>query len=76
MYLRYLGWNYIGCEGNFNDAGIRWRKLFFIPALLGLLGIYKLWRTHIPLASALTLLFLLSGVCSCLGSKSAGPAAA
>ncbi|MFZ1977384.1 MAG: DUF2723 domain-containing protein, partial [Bacteroidota bacterium] len=73
MYLRYLGWNYIGCEGNFNDAGIRWLKLFFIPALLGLLGIYKLWRTHLPLASALTLLFLLSGVFLAWAQNQQGP---
>ena len=73
MYLRYLGWNYIGCEGKFNDAGIRWRQLFFIPALLGLLGIFKLWRTYIPLASALTLLFLLSGVCYAWAQNQQGP---
>ncbi len=73
MYLRYLGWNEIGCEGNFNDAGIRWRQLFFIPALFGLLGLYRLWRTHIPLASALTLLFLLSGICLAWAQNQQGP---
>jgi len=73
MYLRYLGWNFIGSEGNFSDAGIRWRQFFFIPALFGLLGIYKLWRAHIPLASALTLLFLLSGVCLAWAQNQQGP---
>jgi len=46
---------------------------FFIPALFGLLGIYKLWRAHIPLASALTLLFLLSGVCLAWAQNQQGP---
>jgi hypothetical protein len=73
MYLRYLGWNEIGCEKTSADAGIRWRQFFLIPALFGLFGLYKLWRTQRPLASALTLLFFLSGLVLAWAQNQQGP---
>jgi hypothetical protein len=52
MFLRYLGQNYIGEEGDWQDAGISWTQTWGIPFLIGLFGIYyhwkKDWRNWLP----------------------------
>ncbi len=40
MYVRYLSHNFIGKEGDWQDAGVDWKGLFAIPFLLGLLGVW------------------------------------
>jgi hypothetical protein len=40
MYLRYLSHNFIGKEGDWQDAPVDWNRLYAIPFLLGLLGVW------------------------------------
>jgi hypothetical protein len=40
MYVRYLTHNFIGREGDWQDAGIDWKGLYGLPFLLGLIGAY------------------------------------
>lgn len=40
MYVRYLSHNFIGKEGDWQDAGVDWSGLYAIPFLLGLLGVW------------------------------------
>ncbi len=62
MYLRYLGWNYIGMEGDWKEAGVDWRRLYGIPFLLGLLGLSYHWRRDKKMAFVATTFFLMMGV--------------
>lgn len=40
MYIRYHSHNFIGKEGDWQDAGVDWSGLYAIPFLLGLLGVW------------------------------------
>jgi len=44
MFFRYLFWNYIGSEGDAQDAGVSWKPTWGIPFLIGLFGIYYQFR--------------------------------
>jgi hypothetical protein len=62
MYLRYLGWNYIGSEGDFKDAGVNWKQYYMIPFLLGLLGAYYQWRKQPYIGFTMTVTFIIMGI--------------
>ena len=62
MYIRYLGWNYIGSAGDYKDAGVDWKDLYAIPFLLGLFGAYYQWRKQPKMAFVLTAMFIVMGV--------------
>lgn len=62
MYFRYLGWNYIGCEGDFKDAGVKWSQYFMVPFFLGLFGAYIQWRKQPKLAFTMLAMFIIMGV--------------
>ena len=53
MFLRYLFQNYIGAEGDWQDAGVSWKETWGIPFLIGLFGFYyhlrKDWKNFLPL---------------------------
>ncbi|MCX7985118.1 MAG: DUF2723 domain-containing protein [Bacteroidetes bacterium] len=62
MYFRYLGWNYIGCEGDYRDAGVQWSQYFMIPFLLGLIGAYYQWKKQPSMAFTMLMMFIIMGV--------------
>jgi hypothetical protein len=62
MYLRYLGWNYIGSEGDFRNAGVDWRRFYMIPFILGLIGAYYQWRKQPFIAFSMIVTFIIMGV--------------
>jgi hypothetical protein len=40
MFNRYLGWNFIGRESDIQDAGVDPSKLWALPFILGIIGLY------------------------------------
>jgi hypothetical protein len=44
MFLRYIGWNYVGQVSDVQDSGIRWNGTFGIPLLMGLLGAWYIFK--------------------------------
>ena len=62
MYLRYFGWNYVGSEGDFKEAGVDWKQLYGIPLFLGILGAFYHWRRDWKMASVATTAFLVLGL--------------
>ncbi len=62
MYTRYLLWNYVGTEGDWQDAGVSWKDTLGIPFLLGLLGLYYHFRKDWKMAMPFLFLFLIMGV--------------
>ncbi len=44
MFFRYVGWNYIGQESDVQDSPVSWRDTFGIPLLVGLFGLFYLFK--------------------------------
>jgi len=65
MFHRYLGWNFIGRDGDFQGAGVAFNKTLALPFILGLFGIY--WHFKRDPKRALTLLgaFAILGYMVC-----------
>jgi len=61
MYIRYMGWNFIGKEADWQDAGVRFSQLYGIPFLLGIIGLYHHWRKDHRTAFIMTVFFFLTG---------------
>ena len=61
MYIRYMGWNFIGREADWQDAGVRFSQLYGIPFLLGIMGLYHHWRKDQKTAFIMTVFFFLTG---------------
>lgn len=66
MYLRYLAWQFIGREGYNQDDGIDAKKLFAIPFIIGLIGLYYSFRRDKKTALFLLMIFLSFGVVTAL----------
>jgi hypothetical protein len=62
MYLRYMGWNFIGKEADWQDAGVRFSQLLGLPLLLGLFGLYHHWKKDQKTAFVMTVFFFLTGL--------------
>jgi hypothetical protein len=62
MYLRYFGWNFVGVEGDWKEAGVNWRQLFGIPLFLGLFGAYVHWKKDPKMAFVATTVFFVLGL--------------
>ena len=44
MFIRYLGWNFIGEGGDVQDSGVSWKPTLGVPFLVGLFGMFSLFR--------------------------------
>lgn len=66
MYLRYLGWNFIGKDGDTQDNGIRFSQLYGIPLLVGLFGVYYHWKSDQKSAFIVAAFFILTGLALCV----------
>jgi pentatricopeptide repeat protein len=62
MFLRYLGWNYIGSEGDWKEAGVSWKQLYGIPFFLGILGAYYHWKRDKKMAFVASTFFFIMSV--------------
>ncbi|KAF0211635.1 MAG: hypothetical protein FD178_3369 [Ignavibacteria bacterium] len=61
MFNRYLFWNYIGRESNYQDAGVKWSQFLGIPFLVGLFGLYFHFRKDWKMASVFIMMFIFLG---------------
>jgi len=60
MYLRYLGWNFVGFDRA--DSGVRFVGLWGLPALVGLIGIVYHYMRQLRSAVFFTVLFLFASL--------------
>jgi hypothetical protein len=65
QYNRYLFWNYIGRESWVQDSGADIKKLFAIPFLLGMMGIFYFFRRDWRMASIFFTVFIFMGYLIC-----------
>jgi hypothetical protein len=61
MYIRYMGWNFIGKEADWQDAGVRFSQLYGIPFVIGLFGLFYHWKKDQKSAFVMSVFFLLTG---------------
>jgi hypothetical protein len=73
MFNRYLGWQYIGRAGYTQDEGIDWSKLYGIPFLFGLFGLFYHFRKDWKLGLTFLWAFLLMGILSALFQRQQDP---
>ncbi len=62
MFIRYVLWNFIGAEGDWQDAGVSWKDTLGIPFLVALLGVYYHFKKDWKKAMVLMVMFLVMGV--------------
>lgn len=61
MFVRYLGWNYIGQESDRQDAGIQWQGTFGIPLLMGLIGAWYIFKRDPKMGFVFLASFIILG---------------
>jgi hypothetical protein len=61
MYVRYLFHNFIGRDADVQDATYDWRRLYALPFLLGLLGVYYHIRRDWKWGTVFLGFFLITG---------------
>ncbi len=62
MFNRYLEWNFIGREGDYQDGGVKWGITFGLPFFIGLFGLFYHFKKDWKTATTIFTLFLVSGV--------------
>jgi hypothetical protein len=62
MFIRYILWNFIGAEGDWQDAGVSWKPTWGIPFLLALFGIYYHFKKDWKFGLVFMAMFLIMGV--------------
>lgn len=73
MFNRYLFWNFIGREGYDQGDGVDISKLWAIPFLIGMLGIFYHFRKDWKLALVFLIMFLVMGVLTALYQNQQDP---
>ena len=62
MFVRYVLWNFVGTEGDWQDAGVSWKESFGIPLFAALLGLWFHFRKDWKMASVLMAMFIIMGI--------------
>ncbi len=62
MFTRYIGWNFIGAEGDWQDAGVSWKRTFGIPFFLALFGMYYHFKKDWKTALTFFVMFIIMGI--------------
>jgi hypothetical protein len=62
MFLRYIFWNFIGEEGDWQDGGVDWKQTWGIPFLIALVGLYYHFRKEWKMGLVLLAMFTIMGI--------------
>ncbi len=62
MFIRYILWNFIGSEGDWQDAGVSWKETWGIPFFLSLLGLAYVFRKDWKTGLWLAVMFIIMGI--------------
>ncbi len=62
MYIRYVLWNFIGAEGDFQDAGVSFSDTFGIPFFIGLFGLWYHFKKDWKMGMVLLVMFTIMGI--------------
>ncbi|MFC2092552.1 protein O-mannosyl-transferase family [Bacteroidota bacterium] len=73
MFNRYLFWQFIGREGYDQGDGVDFSKLYAIPFILGMFGVFYHFRKDWKLALVFLAMFLLMGIVTTLYQNQQDP---
>lgn len=73
MFNRYLFWQYIGRESHEQGAGVDFSKLYAIPFLIGMLGVFYHFKKDWKLALVFLVMFGLMGIITTLYQNQQDP---
>jgi hypothetical protein len=62
MFTRYVLWNFVGSEGDWQDAGVSWKETWGIPLFLALFGIYYHFKKDWKMALTFFVMFIIMGI--------------
>jgi hypothetical protein len=62
MFTRYVLWNFVGTEGDWQDAGVGWKDTWGIPLFVSLFGIYFHFKKDWKMALVFFAMFIIMGV--------------
>ncbi len=62
MFVRYVLWNFVGAEGDWQDAGVSWKETFGIPFFLAMFGLYFQLRRDPKMGSVFVAMFIIMGI--------------
>ncbi len=62
MFIRYVLWNFVGSEGDWQDAGVSWKQTWGIPFLLAVLGIYVHFKKDWKMGLVFLAGFIIMGI--------------
>jgi hypothetical protein len=62
MFIRYLLWNFVGAEGDWQDAGVNWRETWGIPLFISLFGLYYIFKKDWKVGLSLLVMFIIMGI--------------
>lgn len=62
MFIRYVLWNFVGAEGDWQDAGVGWKDTWGIPLFISLFGIYFHFKKDWKMALTFLSMFMIMGV--------------
>ncbi len=61
MFFRYVGWNYVGSEGDYQEAGVSWKDTWGIPLFIGFLGLYYQFKKDWKMGLVFFTMFFIMG---------------
>jgi Protein of unknown function (DUF2723) len=73
MFLRYLGWNFIGRNGDYQGANVDFQKTLMLPFILGLFGIYWQFKRDPRRGMVFLTAFLVMGIFTALYQNQQDP---
>ena len=66
MFIRYILWNFVGAEGDWQDAGVSWsdwqNSTFGIPFFLALIGAYYQFKKDWKMGITLLAMWIIMGI--------------
>lgn len=62
MFLRYVLWNFVGAEGDWQDAGVSWKESYGIPLFIALIGLYYHFTRDRRMAFIFLGMFIIMGL--------------
>lgn len=62
MFVRYVLWNFVGSEGDWQDAGVSWKHTWGIPLLLALIGAWYHFKRDWKMALVFMTTFIIMGL--------------
>ncbi|MBI3363542.1 MAG: DUF2723 domain-containing protein, partial [Ignavibacteriae bacterium] len=58
----YILWNFVGAEGDWQDAGVSWQDTWGIPFLLSLVGVYYIFKKDWKMGLVLLAMWIIMGL--------------